>query len=337
MNRRRFACAVAAGALAAGSARGLLASNRLKRVAYLSFMDIEEGDDPKLPGRHVDQHITRPFAAHGLRDGIDLKVVPHIVVLRSKWEETVPRAVREVANGGYDGAIVEGENLTRALRQAAPNLPIAAYLFDPVGGAFARSYAKPGGTVTGAHRGVREIFLKQIDILQRVVPGTTRMAWISFKPQVEVTWPAFEWAARESGIAARQIVIDHRDDFASLPGDFEALVRDGYRCAYFQGALEKSLKAVTAQALRHRIALSFWGHPADFVQEGLLLQYRSLRDGVEARLVAAMAKILRGQRPGDIPFEGPTKYSLRLNLKTAARIGVRVPEDVILMMDEVLR
>ena len=50
-----------------------------------------------------------------------------------------------------------------------------------------------------------------------------------------------------------------------------------------------------------------------------------------------MARILRGEHPRGIPFEGPTKYQMRLNLKTASRIGVKVPDDVLVMMDDVLR
>ena len=90
-------------------------------------------------------------------------------------------------------------------------------------------------------------------------------------------------------------------------------------------------------ALRHRIALSYSGPPEDLQREGILLQFRSLREGVEAKIAASMAKILQGRHPRDIPFEGPTKYQLRLNLRTAARIGVKVPDDVLVMMDEVIR
>ena len=50
-----------------------------------------------------------------------------------------------------------------------------------------------------------------------------------------------------------------------------------------------------------------------------------------------MAKILRGMPPGDIPFEGPTAFSLRVNMKTANRIGVKVPDDLVVLADEVIR
>jgi putative tryptophan/tyrosine transport system substrate-binding protein len=336
-SRRQFVAALSAGALG-GSAPRLSLAASMKRVAVLLFLEIDEGDDPKIADSEINSRFIKPFAEIGWRDGVNIKVVPHIVPLASNWDETVPKAVGAVVKGGFDGAIVEGEHLTRRLQQAAPALPIAAYLFDPVGQGFARSLSRPGGTVTGSHRGVREVFLKQIDTLRRLVPQTTCMGWISFRPQLADNWPAFAWAAGEVGIAVKQVLLEGSDPtFPRLAGDFETLRRGGCRCAHLMGGVPPAIKVAGALAIRHRIAMSFWGHPADLEREGMLLQYRPTRDGVEARLCAVMARILRGQHPRDIPFEGPTTYQLRINLKTAEKIGVKVPNDVLVMMDEVLR
>ena len=341
MNRRRFLPALA-GALVGARALPAIAATPMKRIAFFAILDIDDKTNPGEIKEAVDEMIGKPLAELGWRDGVNLQIVPHIVPMLTNWDETLPKMARDVASSNYDGAIAEGENATRALQRAAPKLPIAAYLHDPVGLGFAKSYAKPGGAVTGVHRGSREIFVKQMDILRRLVPGMTRMAWISWPPQVDVTWPAFEWAARESGIAARQVTlkphaVGDRHEYLNLAADVAALRRDGYPCAWYQGSHDRDLNAVLPLALRHGIALAYGGPPEDLAREGLLLQYRGLRTGVQGRLAAAMARILRGEKPGDIPFEGPTRYSLRLNLKTAARIGVKVPDDVILMMDEVLR
>lgn len=322
--------------LGAGVPGGLAAAAGMKRVALVALLDVEEGDLPKELVAYFNTKYVKPFAELGLRDDVNFKLVPHVIPMRGDWGVSIPKVAREVARGSYDGAIAEGGNLTRALREAAPNLPIAAHLFDPVGEGFAQSLGRPGGNVTGTHRGVREVFLKQIDVLRRLVPGAERMAWISWRPQIKERWAAFDWAARTAGMEVRQVFLKP-EGHDGLPGDFEALRRDGFRCGHFDGGLDPSLRAVSALALRHRIALSFWGSTDDFDREGLLLQYRPQRDGVEERLVAAMARILRGEHPRDIPFEGPAKYQMRLNLKTASRIGVKVPDDVLVMMDEVLR
>jgi putative tryptophan/tyrosine transport system substrate-binding protein len=336
--RRRFLGSAAACAFAAGLPGGLAGAAGMKRVALAALLDVEAGDLPKEVLKYFNTRYVQPFAELGLRDGVNFKLVPHVIPMRSDWGAAIPKVAREIARGSYDGAIAEGGNLTGALREAAPNLPIAAYLFDPVGEGFARSLGSPGGNVTGTHRGVREVFLKQIDVLRRLVPGATRMAWISWRAQIKERWAAFDWAARAAGMEVRQVLLKPEgDDFPGLPGDFEALRRDGFRCGHYDGGLDPDLGAVSALAVRHRIALSFWGNPGDFDRDGLLLQYRPKRDGVEERLVAAMARILRGEHPREIPFEGPAKYQMRLNLRTASRIGVKVPDDVLLMTDDVLR
>jgi putative ABC transport system substrate-binding protein len=339
VRRRRFLASAASGAFAAALPGGLAAAAGMKKVAVLYMLDVEEGVVPKRFLAYIQAKFVKPFAELGLRDGVDLELVPHVVPVRSDWETTEPKAVRDIARGRYDGVILERSFLVHWLQKAAPNLPIVVHLFDPIGEGFARSLARPGGNVTGTHRGVREVFFKQIDVLRRLVPGATRMAWISFRPQLTERWAAFEWAARTAGVEIRQVILEPTkgDEFPGLAGDFEALRRDGYRCGHFNGIFEPDLKAVSALALRHQIALSFWGSPQDFDRDGLLLQYRSLPDGVEERQVAMAARILRGEHPRDIPFEGPTKYQMRLNLKTASRIGVKVPDDLLVMMDEVLR
>ena len=338
MRRRHFLASAVAGALAASAPRRLAAARGMKKVALLFMLDAEEGVVPKDFLAYVDAAYVRAFAKLGLQEGANFKLVPHVVAARGDWDRRPPRAVREIATGGYDGAILDRGYLLHWLQEAAPNLPIVVHLFDPVGEGVARSLAKPGGNVTGTHRGVREIFLKQIDVLRRLVPGATRMAWISFRPQLKERWAAFDWAARTAGIEVRQVIMEPEgDEFPGLAADFEGLRRDGYRCGHFNGVLKADLDAVSALALRHRIALSFWGSPEDFDREGILLQYRSLPQGVAERQVAIMARILRGEHPRDVPFEGPTQYQMRLNLKTASRIGVTVPGEVLVMMDEVLR
>ena len=112
----------------------------MKRVAVLAFIDLEEvRENPGTLSRFLDAMSVKPFAAAGLREGVNIRLVPHVVPMRGNWDETVPKAVREIANGKYDGAVVEGGYLTRRLQEAAPDLPIAAYLYDPVGERFAKS------------------------------------------------------------------------------------------------------------------------------------------------------------------------------------------------------
>jgi len=301
-----------------------------------------EVEDPKAPDleESLREFWVKPIAEHGIRDGVDVQFVIHVVKMVSDWKRTIPQAVEEVARGNYSGAIVEGEFLARPLQQRAPDLPIVAFLSDPVGGGFAQSLARPGGNVTGCHRGSVEVAIKQVEILRRIVPGAARIAWIGFEPMLKTVWPPFAAAAKAAGVSVRQLLIDTRESsrgFPTLERAFESLRREGITCAHYHSGADPDIKAVPPMALKHRIALSYQGPPQDLQIEGLLVMYRALRDGVQSRMAAAMAKILRGTPPGEIPFEGPTVFSLRFNMRTAERIGVKIPADLQLLANEVLR
>ena len=104
--RRRSALAAIAGGLLLSRAS---AAKPKKRVVYLAILDIDEKDEPGLVKQLLDQRIGKPLADLGWRDGVNLELVPHIIPMRTKnWDGVLPRAALEVANGNYDGAIVEG-------------------------------------------------------------------------------------------------------------------------------------------------------------------------------------------------------------------------------------
>jgi putative ABC transport system substrate-binding protein len=91
-----------------------------------------------------------------------------------------------------------------------------------------------------------------------------------------------------------------------------------------------------ALALEHRIAVAGGSQ----VNDGILVNYRIERSPEHRsvrRIPAIVSRILRGTPPQDIPFEGPTRYPLTLNLKTAATIGVTIPPQVMALADEVIR
>jgi putative ABC transport system substrate-binding protein len=309
------------------------AAPRPKRVAVLMFHDNEQGTvDAVAAQSYVDEEYAKPLGPLGWRNGENLKVVQHVLPLRSDWKATIPKAAREIAEGNYDAAYVSNEFLTRALHEAAPRLPIVAMaLDDPIGHGFARSYAKPGGMVTGIHRGAREVHLKQIEFLRRIVPGMSRIAWIGFRPQLQMHWSAFEWAAKEAAVSARQVFLDAENGrFPGLPADFAALRRDGYDCGQYSQGSDLDFKAVTELALRYRIALAYNGDVQTFQREGPLLLYRAIF-GPSTNIETFMSKILHGEAPGNIPFQGPSEFRLHINLKTADRLGLRIPDDLRMM------
>jgi putative ABC transport system substrate-binding protein len=331
LRRRRF---LAAAALAAALSRAR-AQPRPKRLAVL-FPYLEQPMSAESKAQYA-----KALEQHGFRVGENLEILWYQYPLRDlagKAEEYIA----QIAAARPDCVYAGREEDIRRIQAAAPTLPIVATFEteDPVERGFAASLQRPGGSVTGVHGGVREVLAKRIELLKAFVPGLKRVAWIAFPGQL--SWfPAFENAAREAGLTTRQVLIQRTDDpkMADLRRDLARLRREGCAGGHFHSAIPEAIAAVTQAALEHKLAISYSGDYARWKTEGLLFIYNSnsRRRGEALRTlaVATIARILRGERPGDIAFEGPTGYYLHVNAKTAARIGVVIPPHVTVMANEI--
>jgi putative ABC transport system substrate-binding protein len=119
------------------------------------------------------------------------------------------------------------------------------------------------------------------------------------------------------------------------------LRRDGCLAAHFHSSIPELVDTVTAAALEHRIAISYSGEDEIVARDGIMFMYRSTlaARGYEAsrRTLSMIVRIFRGERPENMPFEGPAGYELLLNTRTARRIGVTVPPDLLTMAKDLIR
>ena len=206
----------------------------------------------------------------------------------------------------------------------------------------AASLQKPGGNVTGVHNGPHEVAVKRVELLRAFVPNLKCVAWIGFGGQVG-TYPPFEAAARAAGLRVRQVImeVDDAPRFNALRKQLNGLQADGCVAGHLTTAIGEAIEAVTEVARDRKLALSYTGENARVKTDGLLFLYeartRFFGRGYDERLAAIAARILRGERPGDIAFEGPLGYYLFLNARTASHLGLAIPPEVTLLADEVIR
>jgi putative ABC transport system substrate-binding protein len=213
---------------------------------------------------------------------------------------------------------------------------------DPVALGFAKSLARPGGNVTGLHGGFAEVNTKRIEFLRKLVPGLSCVGWIAFRGQLEWLGP-FESLARDLGVRVRPVVVNSSDGpgYPNAKREIAKLRSEGCLAAHFHSGIPALIEAVTASALEHRIALSYSGDQATVSRDGIVFMYSATASarGYETprRTVSMIARIFRGERPESIPFEGPAGYELIINLRSARRIGVTVPPEILALADEVIR
>ena len=335
MDRRRW-LACAAGSAVLGAAGRAASQGAKKRLAvFHPFLD--------QPNDH--ERFARIFEPLGFRAGVNLEIAWFEFPVRSDWNTTIPPVLEEMIAWRPDCIHTGGELWMRFVHQATRTIPIVGVVEegDPVALGFAKSLARPGGNVTGVHLGARELHLKRLDLLRRLVPNLSTVAWISFKPQL-LWFPTFEEAAKDVGLRIRQVVPPTPRDGGVetfLDAEFAKLEREGVRGAHFYAGIPAFIEAVRERAIRHRIALSHAGGDDSVVaRDGILFTYKALlqagRYTNQTRSVAIVARILRGEDPAHIPFEGPVGHELRVNLRTAQRIGVAIPPEVRLVAAELI-
>lgn len=336
---RRKWLAYAGGLIAGLPRRASTADPAVKRVGMLG---IENG------GAFGEWKGEFPaeFRRHGFVEGRNLQLLwfgvpatgPRGQLSFAELREGGRKKAAEMAAAGLDCMVANGEPHTRFLQEASRAIPTVVSIPDPVGFGFVQSLARPGGNLTGLHDGHEEVSLKSAELFRKLIPGLTCAGWIGSE-NFRRSGDAFEAALRKLGMRFHAVSIRNGEpaEAERVVRELAALKREGCVAlqVHFLPFLGDQHQTIVREALANRIALSGFSPK----QHGYLFAYSTQRlpeeEGVR-RIPAIVARILRGERVGDIPFEGPSRYQLGINLKTAALLGITVPADVRLLADEVI-
>ena len=348
VKRRRFLVGVTLAALG-----GVAPSHAARAKTVAMLWETAEGMPPNIDRRTASRMLREPrgtreeearkFAAllepFGFRLHRNLEILWFDFPVFAKPDQALPSVLARVVAAKPDCIFVDAVTIHQVAR-ATRTIPIVTAVRDPVEWGLAQSIARPGGNVTGVYGGADTVEVKSLDFLRRVMPGLACVGWIGHAAQLDQFAP-FEAAARKARLDARKVVLDHREEGwpDRLAAQF-AKLREG-RCtgAVLFATFPRTVDAVTKLALRHGIAIAvLGGSDEDIERDGLLLRFASA-DGEEAvmrRAAAIVARVLKGERPADIPFEGPSRFQLAVNLRTARRIGVTLPPDLMVLAEKIV-
>lgn len=279
---------------------------------------------------------------------------PTLVILRPIWRslgytigETVllrsadddpkryPALAAELVGLGARVLIVIGPETIRAARNAS-TVPIVAIDLetDPVRAGFAASYGRPGGTVTGLFLDQPSIAGKWIELLREAAPNLRRVA-LSYDP---TTTPhqleAATAAARAQGLDPLVLEI------VPAKAQYEHLFRDlgaGPKTGVVQlGSPGFAVAAKSFADAARRFQLPTIAFLKNYARSGVLMTYGPVQEIYFRRAVILADKILRGTPAGELPIEGPDRFELAVNLRTAQAIGLRIPSTLVVLADEVI-
>ena len=225
--------------------------------------------------------------------------------------------------------------IVATLQQASRIVPIAFVgVIDPVGAGVVNSLARPGSNATGFVLFEHGFSAKWVELLKEISPGVKRVAVLR-EPTVAGIGQlaAMQAAAPSLQVELRPIDVRDVDEFERALADFTRAPNGGLIVPLSTSAIAHRERIVTLAA-RHRLP-AIYPNRLDVVDGGLLSygpngldQYRQIAGYID--------RILKGEKPADLPVQAPTKYELVINLKTAKALGLEVPPTLLARADEVI-
>ena len=206
---------------------------------------------------------------------------------------------------------------------------------DPVRDGLVASLNRPGGNVTGISFITAELGAKQLGLLRELLPGAARIAVL-----VDSKFPTTESFVSEVRAAAsamgQQIEVLYVSSDREIETAFATLVQRGAGALLggVGGFLLSQRERIVALAARHRIPAIHVSR--DYVAAGGLMSYAPDRTDAFRQAGIYAGRILKGEKPGDLPVILPTKFELVINLKTAKALGLEIPDKLLALADEVI-
>jgi len=282
-----------------------------------------------------------PFAA-GFRKGLSESgfVEGRNVEIEYRWAEghndRLPALAAELVRLRVAVIVAAGTPSVLAAKAATTTMPIVfSTAVDPVSEGLVASLNRPGGNVTGVTNLGVELVQKQVEMLHQMVPNATVIAVL-----VNPIQPFAEAATKDARVAGRalglQIHIAHASSERDINAAFATLtqVRAGGLVICPDPFSFSRRAQIAALALRHAMPTIFY--PREFAAAGGLMSYGvNIADGYRQVGIYA-GRILKGERPGDLPVQQSTKFELTINLTTAKVLGVDVPVYLQQLADEVI-
>jgi len=271
----------------------------------------------------------------GYLEGVNLRVDRYSGEGRT---EHYADLARDVVLSHPDLIFTVTTRMTQHFKATATAIPIVAYLADPVGSGLARSLAQPGGNITGVVPDVGvDLVGKQLESLKLIVPTARKVAYLA--PREVWNMPqgaAIRKAANEMAVEPIGALLGGSIDEAEYRRVFAAMAQERVDAVIVNDSAENytNQRLVTKLAQSGRLPAIY--PDRSFVVLGGLMAYGIEVEELYRHAAEQIDQILKGAKPGDIPFYQATRFKLTINLSTAKALGLVIPQSVLLRADEVI-
>jgi ABC-type uncharacterized transport system substrate-binding protein len=318
--------------LVGGAAAAWPLTARAQQMRRMGVLMALSEDDPQ--GQSRGAALRQALAKLGWIEGLNLTI-------EWRWAGGDIVRVREFAMElvrlAPEVILAQGTPNVAALKQATTSIPIVfAVVNDPVAQGFIASMAHPGGNITGFSFLEYSMVGKSLEMLKQIAPGIVRVA-VLFNPD---TYPyynihlrSFDTVAKPLSLELTGVLVRNPTDINQVVGKFgrqagsAMLVTPDPFTVVHRGAIIRA-----AEQFRVPATYSFRQH----VQEGALMSYGADTLDIFRRSAIYVDRILKGSKPADLPAQAPIKFELAINLRTAKKLGLDVPDKLLALADEVV-
>jgi putative tryptophan/tyrosine transport system substrate-binding protein len=328
MKRRNFITLLGAAAAAWPLAARAQQSERVRRIGVL--MNVA-ADDPEAPARVGA--FSQGLAELGWTIGRNVRI-------DYRWYAGNADAARKYAAElialAPDVMLASGTLGVTAIQQATRPVPIVFTLVaDPVGAGFVNSLARPGGNTTGFMLFEYSLSGKWLELLKQIAPRMTRAAVLrdQTNPAGIAQFGAIQALAPSLGVQVSPVNMRNANEIESGIATF-ARTANGGLIVTGSAAATVHRHLITKLAAQYKLPAIYSNRLS--VAEGALISYGPDRVDQYRRAASYVDRIFKGERPGDLPVQAPTKYELVINLKTAKTLGLTVPLTLQAVADEVI-
>jgi putative ABC transport system substrate-binding protein len=263
------------------------------------------------------------------------------ITMMYRWAEEkldrLPALAVELVKLNVDIIVTETTPAAQAAKKATTTIPIVMALSgDAVGAGLVASLARPGANITGLTFVGTDVGGKLVELLKEISPKTSRLAYLAhpdLAPEA-IAFKKMQPVAQGLGMSIRRVDARSQNDFKGTFDKMKQSRVDGLvvspNVIYVQNR-----KLIVDLTTQYRLP-AIYGR-GDFVDAGGLASYGTSFPDLYRRAATYVDKILKGLSPADLPVEQPTKFELIINLKTAKRIGLTIPPNVLARADKVIR
>ncbi len=328
MRRRNFIILLGGAAVAWPVAARAQQPEPMRRIGVLTGTT---ADDPEAQARHAA--FVQGLAQLGWTDGRNVRI-------DARWTAGNAADTRKYAAElvalAPDVILVGGGSSIGALLQATRSVPIVfAFVPDPVGSGFVDGLSRPGGNVTGFMQFEYSLCGEWLELLKEIAPGLTRAA-VLWDPAITAGIGQFAVIQSVAPSLGVEVIPIKVRDATEIERAIVAFARAANGGLIVTGSALAAIhrELIITLAARHKLPAVYFERR--FVGGGGLISYGANFLDQYRQAAGYVDRILKGEKPADLPVQAPTKYELVINLKTAKALGITVPPALLARADEVL-